>query len=376
MKNAKSEVEYRKPDQSMPESPQLSSRLSTSEHDQAHVDLDPECYSQLCMEPLNREGERPVSLVSTLSSGSSHDSRSLFGSTVALPSSTTPPIPSEEDIDLELSPAESTRKQTEERSPTLQGSGSCWWEPLEPRVINNQWNNNSRATSNRKASGEIPHISTSPVITDTMAPNPKLTYVDRVVMEIIETERMYVKDLHSIVEDYLAHIIDMSNLPIQPEQVCALFGNIDDIYEFNRLFETHPECKDVFFLFRDVEDLERLRTNRELRAHGLRVMSFIEKSVARLNQLERLEALALELGKSHYNYNAPPKYYSYVGAEFIISVQPILKERWTAELEEAWKTMFQYVTSLMNQGYQEESARQHHLALSPKDRPEKNNTAL
>nr|XP_020470150.1 neuroglobin-like isoform X2 [Monopterus albus] len=144
------------------------------------------------------------------------------------------------------------------------------------------------------------------------------------------------------------------------------------IIMFVRLFETHPECKDVFFLFRDVEDLERLRTNRELRAHGLRVMSFIEKSVARLNQLERLEALALELGKSHYNYNAPPKYYSYVGAEFIISVQPILKERWTAELEEAWK----YVTSLMNQGYQEESARQHHLALSPKDRPEKNNTAL
>lgn len=40
-----------------------------------------------------------------------------------------------------------------------------------------------------------------------------------------------------------------------------------------------------------------------------RVMSFIEKSVARLDQLERLETLALELGKSHYRYNAPPKYY-------------------------------------------------------------------
>ncbi|XP_075874438.1 pleckstrin homology domain-containing family G member 3-like isoform X2 [Nelusetta ayraudi] len=66
-----------------------------------------------------------------------------------------------------------------------------------------------------------------------MAPNPKLTYVDRVVMEIIETERMYVKDLRSIVEDYLAHIIDVNNLPIRPEQVCALFGNIEDIYEFN-----------------------------------------------------------------------------------------------------------------------------------------------
>ncbi|XP_039898896.1 x globin [Simochromis diagramma] len=148
------------------------------------------------------------------------------------------------------------------------------------------------------------------------------------------------------------------------------------IIMFVRLFETHPECKDVFFLFRDVEDLERLRTSRELRAHGLRVMSFIEKSVARLDQLDRLEALALELGKSHYHYNAPPKYYSYVGAEFICAVQPILKERWTAELEEAWKTMFQFVTSLMNQGYQEESARQHQLALSPKERPDKRNTAL
>ncbi|KAG7454921.1 neuroglobin-like, partial [Solea senegalensis] len=106
------------------------------------------------------------------------------------------------------------------------------------------------------------------------------------------------------------------------------------------------------------------------------VMSFIEKSVARLDQLERLEALALELGKSHYHYNAPPKYFSYVGAEFICAVQPILKERWTAELEEAWKTMFQYVTSLMKQGYHEESSRQRHLTLSPKDRPEKSNTAL
>lgn len=27
----------------------------------------------------------------------------------------------------------------------------------------------------------------------------------------------------------------------------------------------------------------------------------------------------------------------YVGAEFICAVQPILKERWTSELEEAWK---------------------------------------
>ncbi|XP_051909193.1 pleckstrin homology domain-containing family G member 3-like [Hippocampus zosterae] len=59
------------------------------------------------------------------------------------------------------------------------------------------------------------------------------TYLDRVVSEIIETERMYVRDLRMIVEDYLAHIIDQADLSIRPEQVCFLFGNIEDIYEFN-----------------------------------------------------------------------------------------------------------------------------------------------
>uniref|UniRef100_A0A665UVV3 DH domain-containing protein n=1 Tax=Echeneis naucrates TaxID=173247 RepID=A0A665UVV3_ECHNA len=149
-------------------------------------DLDPDCCNRLCVEPLDVEGERPVSLVSTLSSGSSRDSRSLFGSTITLPSSSTPPVPCEEDIDLELSPAESTGEQ--------------------------------------------------------------LTYVDRVVLEIIETERMYVRDLRSIVEDYLAHIIDMSNLPIRPEQVSALFGNIEDIYEFNsELLQSLDMYKSEYF---------------------------------------------------------------------------------------------------------------------------------
>lgn len=225
------------------ESPQLSSPLSNSDHVQGGLDLGPYYCNQVCMEPLDGEGERPVSLVSSLSSGSSRDSHSLFGSTAVLPSSTTPPIPSEEDIDLELSPAEGTREQAGNQSPTLSGSRHRWQEQLEARLITSQWNNNN-GTANRKATGEILHIPCSPVVADAMAPNPKLTYVDRVVMEIMETERMYVKDLRSIVEDYLAHIIDIGNLPIRPEQVCALFGNIEDIYEFNsELLESLDMCE-------------------------------------------------------------------------------------------------------------------------------------
>lgn len=133
--------------------------------------------------------------MSTLSSGSSHDSRTLFGSSAALPSS----IPSEEDIDLDLSPADGTVEQAGTHSPVLAASRKRWWQQLDPMVNSKQWNNNN-ATAGCRAAGEIIHIPTSPVITDTMAPNPRLTYVDRVVMEIIETERMYVRDLRSIVE--------------------------------------------------------------------------------------------------------------------------------------------------------------------------------
>ncbi|XP_051717936.1 pleckstrin homology domain-containing family G member 2 isoform X3 [Ctenopharyngodon idella] len=66
-------------------------------------------------------------------------------------------------------------------------------------------------------------------------PLPKLTRLERVALEIVETEQAYVRDLKSIVEDYLGCIIDCGDLPLKPEEVSTLFCNIEDIYEFNRL---------------------------------------------------------------------------------------------------------------------------------------------
>ncbi|XP_028858679.1 pleckstrin homology domain-containing family G member 3 isoform X3 [Denticeps clupeoides] len=149
-------------------------------------------------------GQRPVSLVSTLSSGSgsSRDEGPASINPASGPSGG-------DDIDLELCPS---------------GGGGESQEGRSQRFA--QQNNNN-------AAGSQPLASLSPFAVKAMAPNPSLTYVDRVVMEIIESERMYVRDLRSIVEDYLAQIIDTGDLPIRPEQVCALFGNIEDIYEFN-----------------------------------------------------------------------------------------------------------------------------------------------
>jgi hypothetical protein len=43
-------------------------------------------------------------------------------------------------------------------------------------------------------------VSGTPKTTEDLATSPKLLYVDRVVQEILETERTYVQDLKSIVE--------------------------------------------------------------------------------------------------------------------------------------------------------------------------------
>ncbi|XP_048062942.1 pleckstrin homology domain-containing family G member 3 isoform X4 [Megalobrama amblycephala] len=156
--------------------------------------------------------QRPVSLVSTISSGSgsSRDGVLLSGTPSA-------GVPIEDNVDLELTPA----ADLNETQGTNLAQASChFFQQNSSNTVNN---NNSSSVSN----------TFSPFAANTMAPNPELTYLDRVVMEIIETERMYVRDLRSIVEDYLAHIIDTGDLPIKPEQVCALFGNIEDIYEFN-----------------------------------------------------------------------------------------------------------------------------------------------
>ncbi|CAM9827782.1 neuroglobin-like [Lampetra fluviatilis] len=125
---------------------------------------------------------------------------------------------------------------------------------------------------------------------------------------------------------------------------------------FVRLFETHPECKDSFFQFRDIEDVQRLRLSKQLRSHGLRVMSLIEKTVARLDQDAVLEQLIFELGRKHYKYNAPPKYYEFVGAEFISAVKPVLGDRWTQDVDDAWQALFKYITTNMERGFREEES--------------------
>ncbi|XP_043918011.1 pleckstrin homology domain-containing family G member 2 isoform X2 [Protopterus annectens] len=170
------------------------------------------------------DSDHPVSLSSSTSSASLQDSHSSFGSNGALGSAAYGshyPQQNGSDISLDLTPVTQLDSQSEaEHSGIEDGAKS-------PRI-------------------KCPNSPWSPLLSKAKESKGKLSHVDRVVMEIVETEHAYVRDLKSIVEDYLGCIIDCGGLPLKPEDVSTLFCNIEDIYEFNsELLEDLERCRNA-----------------------------------------------------------------------------------------------------------------------------------
>ncbi|XP_054856843.1 pleckstrin homology domain-containing family G member 1 isoform X1 [Eublepharis macularius] len=180
------------------------------------------------------DSDRPVSFSSTSSSASSRDSHCSFGSRTTLVSNNHLGLFNHAKeagaIRLELSPAHRfSSKELQKNNPVEQqtSEGSLGRRPNMPRKVE------SKETSKNCVMSLI----TEPT-------SPKLLYVDRVVQEILDTERTYVQDLKSIVKDYLDCITDQSKLSLGPEERSALFGNIKDIYHFNsELLQDLENCE-------------------------------------------------------------------------------------------------------------------------------------
>ncbi|KAM9355666.1 pleckstrin homology domain-containing family G member 1 isoform 1-T2 [Pholidichthys leucotaenia] len=161
--------------------------------------------------------DRPISYSSTSSSSSSRDSHCSLGSRstlVAAPHCN--PMTSDRDsgaIRLELVPARQLGcGEDDERNDGRRGRPGS----------------EQTATENSEA-----ELSLEGGERTSQVQGPR-TYVDRVVQEILDTERTYVQDLRSIVEDYLECINNQSRLALSSEDKGSLFGNIREIYHFNR----------------------------------------------------------------------------------------------------------------------------------------------
>ncbi|XP_023505489.2 pleckstrin homology domain-containing family G member 2 isoform X3 [Equus caballus] len=81
--------------------------------------------------------------------------------------------------------------------------------------------------------GHTGEVGDCAAVCETRTGESKPSRLERVAREIVETERAYVRDLRSIVEDYLGPLLDGGVLGLSTEQVGTLFANIEDIYEFS-----------------------------------------------------------------------------------------------------------------------------------------------
>ncbi|KAM6915145.1 pleckstrin homology domain-containing family G member 1 [Xenentodon cancila] len=172
--------------------------------------------SAISMDSSPDSAERPISYSSTSSSASSRDSHCSLGSRstlVAAPHCN--PVSPDQDsgaIRLELVPARQLaccEEDDRNDGGGRQGSKQTTTEHSEHELSPEGGERTSQLQGPR-------------------------TYVDRVVQEIMDTERTYVQDMRSIVEDYLECISNQSRLALSPEDKSSLFGNIRDIYHFNR----------------------------------------------------------------------------------------------------------------------------------------------
>ncbi|KAM6133356.1 LOW QUALITY PROTEIN: pleckstrin homology domain-containing family G member 3-like [Phoenicopterus ruber ruber] len=95
------------------------------------------------------------------------------------------------------------------------------------------WAEGLRNSNNNASPGGWPGARGGHPLAPFGSPGTEPSYLGRVVLEIVESERTYARDLRSIVEGYLGKIIDAEEPVLRPEQVSALFGNIEDIYELS-----------------------------------------------------------------------------------------------------------------------------------------------
>lgn len=63
-----------------------------------------------------------------------------------------------------------------------------------------------------------------------------LSYLEKVIQETVDTEKIYVKDLKDIIRGYLLPFAKAKDIQVPREDLHALFGNIKAIYKFNRRF--------------------------------------------------------------------------------------------------------------------------------------------
>ena len=123
----------------------------------------------------------------------------------------------------------------------------------------------------------------------------------------------------SLVQDSFAKVVPIA------EVAAELF--------YNRLFELDPKLKPLF--------------HGDMKAQGRKLMTMLAAAVRGLDNVEKLIPVLQSLGLRHAGYGVKPKDFDTVGAAFLWTLQQGLGAVFTAEVRDAWATVYGVIAKTM-----------------------------
>ncbi len=111
------------------------------------------------------------------------------------------------------------------------------------------------------------------------------------------------------------------------DTVAALF--------YGRLFELDPSLRPMF--------------RGDMQAQERKLLQALALAVRSLDHLETLVPILEALGRRHAAYGVKDEHYATVGAALLWTLRQGLGDGFTAEVEEAWATVYQLVATTMKE---------------------------
>ena len=111
---------------------------------------------------------------------------------------------------------------------------------------------------------------------------------------------------------------------------------------YARLFEVEPSVQALF--------------KGDMKEQGRKLMSMITVAVNALSRLEAIVPAVQALGRRHAGYGVEDRHYAVVEEALIWTLRQGLDVRFTAEIEQAWRTAYGILASTMKQASAKKAA--------------------
>ena len=103
-----------------------------------------------------------------------------------------------------------------------------------------------------------------------------------------------------------------------------------------------PSAKDVFVFGKDIELNDEFFKSERLVRHAKFFVKMIDRSIALLGpDIELLTEILLDLGVKHNRFGVKPSHYPPMGKALLATIQELLGDKFSQQMEDAWVEVFQ-----------------------------------